>query len=271
MLVKHPFHFSFKTMAPAGYACYNITDAINNTYWGNCEMALKKRRMVARVKCKGNLCNASEKTMLEGVSDCALAAESIGEDSKACSYGCLGYGSCAQVCPFGAIDIVDGIALVDKEKCKGCRKCVKACPRLVIEMVPYDQEVAVDCNSKDFGKAVKEKCKVGCIGCQMCVRACPFWAIEFKDNLAYINYDKCTNCKICAEKCPTKAITALLEPRKKAEISEDKCIGCTVCAQVCPVFAIDGNREEAHRVNPESCIGCGYCAKKCPMDAITMI
>ncbi|HHT50161.1 MAG TPA: 4Fe-4S binding protein, partial [Eubacteriaceae bacterium] len=40
----------------------------------------------------------------------------------------------------------------------------------------------------------------------------------FKDNLAYINYEKCTNCMICAEKCPTKAIYANFENREKAFI-----------------------------------------------------
>lgn len=229
-----------------------------------------KRKMIARVKCKGTDCNATEKFSQEGITDCAAAAALIGAESKSCAYGCLGYGTCKEVCPFDAIIIVDGIAEIDKDKCKGCKKCVKVCPNSVIDMVPYDQEVVVDCNSKDFGKSVKEKCKVGCIGCQMCVKACPFWAMEFEDKLAYINYDKCTNCKLCAEKCPTKAITAQLEGKKVAEIIEDKCIGCTVCASSCPVFAIEGNREEAHKVNAELCIGCSFCAKKCPMDAIVM-
>ena len=230
-----------------------------------------KKRLIARVKCKGTSCNVSEKVILEGVTDCSAAVEMMSDgESKSCSYGCLGYGSCKEVCPFDAIEIVDGVANINKDKCKGCRKCVKVCPKEVIVMVPIDQEVVVDCNNKEMGKPVKEKCKVGCIGCKICVKACPFWAMEFDNNLAYINYDKCTNCKICAEKCPTKAITAKLEGKKVAEISEEKCIGCTICERVCPVVAIEGYREETHRVKTELCVGCSYCSKKCPMDAIEM-
>lgn len=232
-------------------------------------MTIKKRKkMVARVKCKGTLCNSIGKSIIDGVADCSAAAEMAKNDDKSCSYSCLGYGSCVEVCPFDAIDIVDGVALVDKEKCKGCQKCVKVCPRSVIEMIPYEQEVVVDCNSKDFGKAVSDKCLAGCISCQMCVSACPFWAMDFSDNLASINYSKCTNCKLCADACPTGAVTALLKPRRKAFILEDKCIGCTVCAQVCPAFAIEGNREESHKVDPSLCIECGVCARRCPVGAI---
>ena len=228
-----------------------------------------RKKMIASVNCKGDTCNMHEKVLVEAVTDCSRALEMRREEDKSCSYGCLGYGSCKEACPFDAIDIVDGLAVIIKEKCKGCRICVKTCPIDIIDMIPEDQEVVVDCSSHDFGKGVKDVCKVGCIGCQICVRACPFFAMDFTDKLAHINYDNCTNCKICAEKCPTNAITAELEPRGKADIS-NKCIGCTVCAQICPVGAIDGNREETHKVDIDVCISCTVCAKVCPVDAIEM-
>lgn len=230
-----------------------------------------KKKMVARVKCKGSLCNTNEKVILDGITDCVEAAKKRSEDDKSCSYGCLGYGTCAEKCPFDAIEMIDGLAVVIEDKCKGCKICVKACPNDVIEMIPAGQEVVVDCNSKDIGKVVREACKVGCISCKMCVKVCPFFAMDFTDNLAHINYDNCTNCILCAEKCPTKAITADAKPKAIADISEDKCIGCTLCAQVCPVNAIDGHREETHVVNKELCISCSFCSKKCPVDAITMV
>lgn len=230
-----------------------------------------KKRVIARVTCKGTLCNATNKSVIEGVTDCKVAHEMIGSESEDCTYGCLGYGTCVEECPFDAIELIDGIAHVIEAKCKSCRKCVRVCPREVIAMIPLGQEVVVDCNSHDAGKAVKDKCKVGCISCQLCVKACPFFAMDFTDKLATINYDNCTNCKICADKCPTKAITAELSPRGVADISEEKCIGCTVCAQICPVAAIEGFRDETHHVKIDMCIGCTVCAKVCPVNAIEMV
>ena len=41
---------------------------------------------------------------------------------------------------FDAIHIVDGIAVVDKEACKACGKCVDACPKHLIELIPCQAE-----------------------------------------------------------------------------------------------------------------------------------
>jgi len=231
--------------------------------------AVDTEKQVARIICRGTSCNAFEKFEYVGIQDCKAAALVSG-GSKACSYGCLGLGTCVRACQFGAIDIIDGVAVINPEKCTSCGKCVLECPKNVIRMVPYEQKVVVDCNSKDFGKDVKVKCTVGCIGCQICVKACPFGAMEFENNLARINYEKCTNCMICAEKCPTKAIWADFENRKKAFIDVDKCVGCTICKKQCPVNAIEGEVKAKHTILDDKCIGCGACAKKCPKSAIEM-
>jgi len=48
---------------------------------------------------------------------------------KSCNDGCVGFGSCVKACPFDAIHVVNGVAVVDKEACKACGKCVAACPK----------------------------------------------------------------------------------------------------------------------------------------------
>lgn len=41
-----------------------------------------------------------------------MAAQLFG-GSSTCSYGCLGYGDCAEACPYDAIKICEGVAQVD--------------------------------------------------------------------------------------------------------------------------------------------------------------
>ena len=128
---------------------------------------------------------------------------SAGVQSK---YGCMGYGSCVNVCEYDAIHIVNGIAVVDKDKCVACGKCVKACPKGLIELIPYDNKYHVQCNSRDKGVEVNKVCSTGCIGCSLCVKACPKEAVKVEDFLAKIDYEKCVNCGLCAGKCPKKII-----------------------------------------------------------------
>ncbi len=163
-------------------------------------------KKVAFVKCKGN-CNYTKKLYTySGLHDCNGAMVVPGAGGKSCEYGCMGYGSCVKACEFDSIHIVDGIALVDKEKCVACGKCVTACPKKLIDMVPYKAKTLVQCNSQDKGKTVKDKCSVGCIGCTMCVKQCQDDAIHMVGNVALVDYSKCIECGRCAMKCPTKVI-----------------------------------------------------------------
>ena len=50
-----------------------------------------------------------------------------------------------KACQFDAIHIVDGVAVVDRERCKACGACVKACPRGLIELIPYDGKRCLPC------------------------------------------------------------------------------------------------------------------------------
>lgn len=164
-------------------------------------------RKVAFVKCNGTCSVATEDYEYTGPKDCKSASVVPGKGPKTCNFGCLGYGSCRNVCDNDAISILDGVAVIDPEKCGGCGQCVKVCPMGLIELVPYDANVRVACSSKDKGNITMKACKAGCVGCGICVKTCQFGAVTVEDNVAHIDYDKCTRCGACAEKCPKKIIT----------------------------------------------------------------
>ena len=165
-------------------------------------------RMVAFVKCNGTCDKAGLKANYYGISDCKRAAAIPGRGDKACSFGCMGFGSCVAACQFDAIHVVDGVAVVDKEKCVACGKCAEECPNHLIEMVPYDASYGVACSNQDMGPKVMAVCDTGCIGCGLCVRQCEPGAVTVENNVAHIDQNKCTGCGKCAEKCPKKIILA---------------------------------------------------------------
>ncbi len=161
-------------------------------------------RKVARVMCQGGS-NSVRSGQYQGIASCS-AAQIANLIDLVCPYGCLGYGECMVACPFDAIRMIDGVAVVDEDACTACGKCIKACPRNLISLVPYDKKVYVACKSPESGAAVKKYCSVGCIGCKLCVKACQFEAIDYQPFLSTIIPDKCTQCMACVEKCPTKSI-----------------------------------------------------------------
>ena len=162
-------------------------------------------RKAAFVRCRGTCDVTRSQGNYFGIMDCRSAVLG-GINVTECAYGCLGFGSCAKVCPADAIRIVNGVAVVNETRCVGCGLCTKACPRGLIELKPVKKRVAVQCSNKDRGSQVKTVCTAGCIGCTLCEKQCEFDAVHVTDNLAHINYDNCTMCGKCAEKCPAKVI-----------------------------------------------------------------
>ncbi len=161
--------------------------------------------MIAFVGCNGNNEATTKNNNYNGVNTCSAASMIYGGPNT-CKYGCVGCGDCAVDCPVSAICLKDGIAHVNPHICIGCGLCVKKCPKDIIKLIPQTAKVAVMCNSNEKGGTARKKCKNACIGCKKCELNCPSDAIKVTDNLAVIDYSKCTNCGKCAEVCPTKCI-----------------------------------------------------------------
>jgi len=170
---------------------------------GEAAGAIEKK--IAVLKCQGHTGNTSAKMEYQGYDTCQAASLIYGGDGT-CQYSCLGKGDCQVACPEDAIEIVDGLAVVNASLCTGCSICAKTCPKNVIDILPEKFIQHVGCKNTDKGAQTRKVCKTGCIGCMRCKKVCEFDAITVENFLATIDYDKCTNCGSCVEACPVDAI-----------------------------------------------------------------
>ena len=178
-----------------------------------------KDDVVAFVRCGGRKEDARELYAFDGRQDCRAAAASF-QGPKACTYACLGFGSCVDVCPIGAIRIESGLAVVDHDLCTGCGKCSAFCPTGVIGLVPRTADWQVACNSRKAPEEKKRDCARVCNGCGECVRLSASWEFSISENLAKASATLPTEgpragrWKAIALACPNKAI---VNTRGKAE------------------------------------------------------
>lgn len=163
-------------------------------------------RNVALVLCTGGTDAAARRFAYNGLADCnAVQAAAAGD--KTCSYGCLGYGTCARVCPARCIRVENGVAVVDRERCLGCGACVAACPRGVIALVPASHHTHVLCRSRDKGPAVRAYCRNGCLGCSLCTRLDSTGTLSMNGALAVLDYTKAPlDNPALAARCPGHCI-----------------------------------------------------------------
>ena len=97
--------------------------------------------------------------------------------------GCLEH-PCMEVCPKGAISMVNGKSHIDEEKCIKCGKCADACPYNAI--IRQERPCAKACGmgaigSDEYGRAEIDQEK--CVSCGMCLVSCPFSAIVDKGQI----------------------------------------------------------------------------------------
>lgn len=183
--------------------------------------AIQGEAKIAVVRCGGSCELRPLTNQYDGVSSCAIAHNLYGGET-ACSWGCLGLGDCEVSCKFDAIHINPETLLpeVDEEKCTSCGACVKACPKLIIELRkkgPKSRRIYVNCVNHDKGAVNKKACEVACIGCSKCLKECAYDAITITNNLAYIDPAKCTLCRKCVDVCLTSSIIELNFPPRKAK------------------------------------------------------
>lgn len=160
---------------------------------------------VAVVHCNGGS-HCQSKYEYQGYGDCRTA-ELLAGGRKACPVGCIGLGTCTDVCPNFAVEVgPEGYSVIHREACTSCGLCIKNCPKNLISRIPRSAKVYVACSNDCRGKDVKELCSGGCLGCTLCSKVCPVGAITMENNLPVFDYKKCTGCLQCVAKCPVHCI-----------------------------------------------------------------
>lgn len=186
--------------------------------------SVKKDSRIAFIRCNGTCDHRPKTSSYDGASTCAISASVYGGDTD-CQWGCLGYGDCFDVCEFDAIELRSdlGVPKIIDDKCVACGACVEACPKSLIELRkqnPRNRKVVVACMNQDKGGVARKACDVACIGCTKCEKECKFDAITIKNNLAFIDSDKCKLCRKCVPVCPTGSIIEENFPPRKVKVEE---------------------------------------------------
>jgi Na+-translocating ferredoxin:NAD+ oxidoreductase RNF subunit RnfB len=166
--------------------------------------------VVAIVRCAGTRDGRPRTSVYDGARSCRIEA-ALYKGETDCAYGCSGYGDCARACLFGALHMnaATGLPEVDEGKCTACGACVNACPKQIIALCKKgagNRRVVVSCINKDKGGVARKACRAACIACAKCRKVCAFEAVIIENNVARIDFDKCTLCGQCAGECPTGAI-----------------------------------------------------------------
>lgn len=134
-------------------------------------------------------------------SACNSCPENCYEVTNKCM-GCLAH-PCNEVCPRGAVSMVNGKSYIDQEKCIRCGKCKAVCPYDAISHQVRPCAAACGVNAiktEKKGRAYIEN--ETCVSCGQCMVACPFGAIADKSQIFQLIKAMKSGKKIIAQVAP---------------------------------------------------------------------
>jgi RnfABCDGE-type electron transport complex B subunit len=116
---------------------------------------------IALPGCTYGVAKADTKYDYNGINDCRAAALLSG-GMKVCEIGCLGFGTCARVCPFDAITMgPEGLPVVHEGRCTGCGTCERVCPKHIITLSSVTRRILKEYTAADCTTPCQRRCPAG--------------------------------------------------------------------------------------------------------------
>ncbi len=191
---------------------------------------------IARPGCYYSVQNAETKYEYSGLGDCRAVALLNG-GMKVCSIGCLGLGTCARACPFGAITMgSDGLPAVNEKLCTGCGTCERVCPKHIITLSSVTRRI--------IREYTTDECTTPC------QRACPA-GINIREYIRQITLgDYRRAVQVIKERNPFPTVIGRICPRPCEEQCRRQYVDEPVAINYLKRFAADYERDTRQRVQP---------------------
>jgi len=191
---------------------------------------------IARPGCYYSVEEAATKYEYDGLGDCRAVALLSG-GMKVCTIGCLGLGTCARACPFGAITMgSDGLPVVSEERCTGCGTCERVCPKHIITLSSVTRRI--------IREYTTDQCTTPC------QRGCPA-GIDIREYIRRIalgDYRRAV--QVIKERNPFPTVIGRICPRPCEEQCRRQYVDEPVAINYLKRFVADYERSTGQRVQP---------------------
>ncbi|MGD9201539.1 MAG: 4Fe-4S binding protein, partial [Chitinispirillia bacterium] len=121
----------------------------------------EKEKEISVSGCRYGLTEARSNYTYIGARDCSAAMMLFG-GSKECSIGCIGLGTCEDICPFDAITMSENrLPIVNAELCTGCGTCTNACPKGIIRLTSNTIRMTTEYTADECTAPCQRSCPSG--------------------------------------------------------------------------------------------------------------
>jgi electron transport complex protein RnfB len=132
------------------YGCFGYGDCVRACPFDAMSLDGRGLPVVDLAKCTGcGICitecpRGRSANLLELIPDKGAVAVRCSSRDKVkarrgyCTMTCIACKKCEKACPSDAIHVIDGLAVVDYEKCTACYSCVAVCPQVCIDVTGRD-------------------------------------------------------------------------------------------------------------------------------------